>query len=111
MTTDPMRFSEAYDPPPREKPDADYDDWLDTLDHHTVGECDHCGPAECCEVAVGVEVAKIPVRWTLTQGDAEHIVRLLELHGHTNRTALLARNLRAQNEQKASLLRWTGEAA
>jgi hypothetical protein len=48
-----------------------------------------------------IEVAKLPVHWTLTTGDAAHIVRLLELHGHTQRTALLARNLRAQNDQSA----------
>ena len=41
MTVDPMRFSETYDPPPRDRPDAsEYETWLDTLDHHTIGECD-----------------------------------------------------------------------
>lgn len=93
MTTDPMRFSEVYDPPPREKPDADYDDWLGTL------APDDDADNECCAMPEGVEVAKRPVRWSLTTGDAEHIIRLLELHGHTNRTAMLARNLRAQNDR------------
>lgn len=46
---DPMRFSEKYDPPPRDRPDAsEYDEWLDTLDHHTVGECD-CERCVCDE--------------------------------------------------------------
>lgn len=60
-----------------------------------------------------IEVAKLPVHWTLTTQDADHIVRLLELHGHTNRTALLARNLRHQNDKSARDHRrvWGNDAA